>query len=298
MMCPMGAHFMSKPLKRPTTFKEQAEILRSRNVLIDDTEFCTSFLSRVNYYRFTGYLLPYIHGSSGICTPPVEFIQLVQIYNFDTEIRNLIALAVEKIEIYIRTQLAYRTAHLYGSDGYMNAQNYNRFHDHKKFMDKVKTCISENSKSPVVQHHISVYGGAFPIWVIIDYFSLGMLSHYYADLDNKVKKKIATELYGVNYQILTSWLKCITDLRNRCAHYSRLYYWKFPSIPALPKGAIFSTDRRLFTQLYMLKLLYPEPDRWNIDFIVPLDRIIKQYEDSIDLAHIGFPDQWEHILSR
>ena len=57
---------------------------------------------------------------------------------------------------------------------------------------------------------------------------MGMLSYFYRGMKNKDKATIAQSLYGVNYQTLESWLRCMTDLRNRCAHYSRIYYWVFP----------------------------------------------------------------------
>lgn len=294
----MGAQFMSKNIKSPITYSQQVKLLQSRNVLVSNPSECEAFLSRVNYYRFTGYLLPFLDRSSDCCNPPIEFNRIVQIYVFDAELRNLIVRVIEKIEIYLRTQLAYRSAHQYGALGYMDAQNYNRHHDHVKFLGLVNKVISDNRNNSVVRLHIAGYGDKFPIWVIIDYFSLGMLSKFYSDLPNKDKKHIAQELYGVNYQALSSWLKCLTDLRNKCAHYSRLYYCSFPSLPVLRNNPSFSPDRRLFTQLFMLKLLYPEPSRWNEDFIIPLIRIMDKYRNSICIKHLGFPCRWRSILSQ
>jgi abortive infection bacteriophage resistance protein len=43
--------------KQPTTFEEQIEILRSRNLIIDDNQEAINILSRVNYYRLSAYML-------------------------------------------------------------------------------------------------------------------------------------------------------------------------------------------------------------------------------------------------
>lgn len=287
---------MSKALKQPTTYSQQVFRLQARNVIITHPAACEIFLSRVNYYRLMGYLLPFVSKPSELCTSPIEFEKLVAIYNFDTEIRNLIALAIEKIEIYLRTQLAYRYSHQYGSDGYMIPSNFNHKHNHEVYLRLIDKCIQDNAKSPVIRHHIDVYNGKFPLWVIIDYFSLGMLSHFYTDLKNRDKSKMAAETYGVSYQVLSSWLRCLTDLRNRCAHYSRLYYWSFPAVPAIPQKNSFIADRKLYSQLYMLKLMYPEKERWNNDFLQPLIRLMKRYSPYIDKVHIGFPYRWKHIL--
>ena len=89
--------------------------------------------------------------------------------------------------------------------------------------------------SLVVTHYERKYDGLYPLWVIVEFFSLGMLSYFYSDLLRDDKKMIARALGCKSDEKLESWLRCLTDLRNRCAHYSRLYYWNFTSIPLLYK---------------------------------------------------------------
>ena len=81
------------------------------------------------------------------------------------------------------------------------------------------------------------------------------LIHIY--LQSGDQKYLAKELYGTSVACLKSWLRCITDLRNRCAHYSRLYYWSFPALPKMPRELETSPNRKLFSQILVLKLLYP-----------------------------------------
>ena len=168
-------------------------------------------------------------------------------------------------------------------------------HNVNKFQTKVKSCIEENKRSLVVKHHAANYNGEFPIWVIIEFFSMGMLSYFYKDMKTEDKKVIATQ-FETTPKLLESWLRCLTDLRNRCAHYSRLYYWAFPAMPAMPKNSTIVTDRKLFTQLIVLKYLYPSKQEWNSKFIFPLKAMIEQNKNIISLKHIGFPKNWEEIL--
>ena len=287
---------MYKKLKKPTTFQQQISILESRKILVPDHSYAEAFLSRTNYYRFSGYLLPFSKCLNYASSSPVSFEQVSGVYAFDEEFRVLLFAIIEKIEIYLRTQIAYYSAHTYGADGYMDANNFNRKHNHVRFQYLVQTVIKENSKSPVVIHHINNYGGQFPIWVIIDYFTLGMLSHYYTDMKNKDKSYLATSMFGVNYQTVSSWLRCLTDLRNRCAHYSRVYYWKFSAIPKMPKGETYVSDRTLFSQVYMLKFLYPNKNDWEKDFVKPLSKLMSKYKNVISKNHIGFPYRWKSML--
>lgn len=233
-------------LKNPTTFDEQVELLKKKNIIIKDPASCVDFLSKTNYYRLTGYYLPFIRKEEEKCFIELEFSRIQNIYSFDAELRNLISFAIEKVEVYIRTQLAYFHAHTYGAEGYMNQTSFNRRHNHPAYLKHIESCIHENSNTLVIKHHQEQYDGHIPIWAIIDFFSVGMLSYFYRGMKNRDKAQIAEHTYGINYQTMDSWLRCLTDLRNRCAHYSRLYYWIFPAIPKMPSAEKYVPTRRLF----------------------------------------------------
>ena len=48
----------SEKLKKPKTIDEQLDILKKRNLKIEDEEFAKEILERKNYYYFSGYLHP------------------------------------------------------------------------------------------------------------------------------------------------------------------------------------------------------------------------------------------------
>ena len=112
---------------------------------------------------------------------------------------------------------------------------------------RIVACIADNKRTLVVKHHNQKYGGKFPLWVLIEFFSMGTLSYLYADLLTPDKKQIASASFNTSADCLQSWLRCLTDLRNRCAHYSRLYYWIFSAVPKTPQNAPYTFDRKLFS---------------------------------------------------
>ncbi|MCI7343038.1 MAG: hypothetical protein MSH33_03730 [Fusobacterium necrophorum] len=60
---------LSEKVKQPTTIEQQIQILKSRNVIIDDEETAVRYLKLYNYYFITGYLHPYKNKKEGkICT--------------------------------------------------------------------------------------------------------------------------------------------------------------------------------------------------------------------------------------
>ncbi|MBS6580742.1 MAG: Abi family protein, partial [Clostridiales bacterium] len=142
---------------------------------------------------------------------------------------------IEQIEFYLRTQISYRLSFEHGALGYLNAITFNFHHNDEIFKEKIAACIADNKLTLVVKHHNQKYGGKFPLWVIIEFFSMGTLSYLYADLLTPDKKQIAATSFNTSADCLQSWLRCLTDLRNRCAHYSRLYYWIFSAVPKTPQ---------------------------------------------------------------
>ena len=283
-------------LKEPTSYEKQIVLIRKKGFLISRQEEseCIQFLKRVNYYRISAYFLPFRRKEGGYLSN-ITFSRIQKIYEFDSRLRGLIFSTIEDIEINIRAKLAYFAAHKYGALGYLNEDMFSDRHNSMRFREKIRSCIEENASTLVVKHHKENYDGQFPIWVIIEFFSVGMLSYFYKDMLAEDKKAIAADMDTVP-KLLESWLRCLTDLRNKCAHYSRLYYWIFPAMPAIPKNSMVHSDRTLFTQLLVLKYLYPEPDKWESRFVIPLKAMIEEYEKDISLHHIGFPVEWESLL--
>jgi len=282
-------------MKKPTTFDEQLLLLKLRGLIITDEEKCLDFLRSTNYYRLSAYLLPFKQSDDTYFTG-VTFERICRIYEFDRKLRSLLFTAIEEIELFLRTQLAYYSAHNHGTLGYLEEKYYNARHDHKRFIQSINTAIMNNKNSLVVKHHDAEYSGKLPIWVIVDFFSIGNLSYFYSDLLIDSKKYIAKELFATSYPFLDSWMKCITVLRNRCAHYSRLYYAFFTDTPKIPPAVRYKCIGRVFDQILMLKFMCANKDKWNMSFALPLETLVNEYRDSISFKHIGFPDNWIELL--
>lgn len=280
--------------KSPTTYTQQMEKLRSRGCVISDEQKCIHLLSCINYYRLTAYFLPFKQ-VEGVYMPGTDFITVFRIYEFDRKMRHLIFNAIEEVEVRLRRQIAYFHAHKYGSCGYLDAQTFGTKHEHEKFIKRIAVEKKANRKLPFVQHHDEKYAGTFPLWVIIELFPFGMLSHFYSDMTTQDQKCFARDVFGTTYNNLRSWLYCCTNLRNMCAHYGRMYFHIFPACPKLPNGFSVNknTKNRLFGAVFALMKLYPDKNKWNEEFISLAAKLIKEYDDVIELSHIGFPSNWQ-----
>ena len=114
----MGGHFfqefvMTKPLKAPTTYKEQLDKLVSRGCSVEDEAFCLKRLSEINYYRLSAYFLPF-RNDEGSYIPGTSFSQIIRLYEFDSALRGLLFSVIEEIEVFLKTRFSYFHAHNYG----------------------------------------------------------------------------------------------------------------------------------------------------------------------------------------
>ncbi len=280
-------------VKKPTTYDEQLAILEQRGIILDNREFCKEKLNEIGYYRFTGYALPFKNSDSNTYSN-VTFKRIYYIYQFDSNLRAIFFSCIEDIEIYLRSNLSYYFTDKYGSLGYTDPANFKEVHDHEKFKKKYDGEIENNKTVAFVKHHIDQYDGQFPLWVLMELFTFGMLSYFYADLKPEDRKTLAFQLYDTTEKKLSNWLICCTDLRNICSHYGRLYYRMFSAVPKVDGS--YQQRIRLWGYLNVLKNLYPHKQKWN-DVVVPrIIRIFDLFSGDIDLFHIAFPDNWKELI--
>ena len=276
----------------PFTYQDQIEAIKQKGCNVEDDDFCLEVLKNIGYYRLSAYFLPFKKDQQ--TNIKFTFNNVCRLYEFDRELRNLLFKTIEVVEVKARTVFSHYFAFKYGALGYENDEAFNSYFDREKFDEIIKSQIDNNKKRLFVKHHLEKYEGKFPIWVLMELFTFGMLSKFYSDLHTSDKKEIS-KLFNTNYKKLGSWLRCSTDLRNVCAHYDRLYFKIFA---ARPRGLELHGQEqfRLWGQIVMLKNLYPYKDKWNSYFVTNLQAIMNEYNSNIDLRHIGFPDNWFEVL--
>lgn len=282
---------MSK-VKKHLTYEEQVDKLRSRGCVINDDAACKTVLKHVGYYRLSAYFLPFKRDDDKY-PEDLSFERVCHIYEFDRKLRNLLFTAIEVIEISLRARLAYFHSEKYGPLGYLSPDSFSNKHNAKKFKETIAREIENNKKVLFVRHHIDNYGGQFPLWVICELFTFGMLSYFYNDLTTADKKQFA----GADYRNMVSWLRCCTDLRNICAHYGRLYYRIFSAMPTgfdIPEAV----RRRLWGAMLAVKALYPSSEKWNAEFMPTIEALFEAYKEDIDLYHLAFPKDWAQQLKK
>lgn len=251
--------------KTPHTFDAQADLLISRG-LIADKECLIRRLRATSYFRLSGYLHYYREPDSERFKEGTTLEKAWHLYCFDQRLRTLFMDAIEGVEVYVRTQLAYYLAHdTMDPFAYLKQHNFAKLsiEDHKKWMKKLTIQVNrakKNSREKFVAHYFRKYEEEhLPIWHVIELMDFGTTFTFYNSVSDEARKEIAQQLM-IPDKVLTSWLGMLLTLRNRCAHHARLWNWengtkvKFPNSKKYPQWHNPAPSRnRLDVSLYILR---------------------------------------------
>ena len=285
-------------IKNPTNYREQVDILMSRGLTIDNVEYAEKILSRVSYYRLTGYLYQYKYDQDNYKFPEgFTFESVYKMYSFDVRLRNILLYIFEEIEIILKTRIAYIHADIYGALGYKDGNNFRSKQEHNVMVKMIDSSIERNKSIKFVKHHTEKYDSQFPIWVIIELFTFGMIDKFYSNINSKEQKVIAKS-FGILPDNLKGWLQLLTHCRNLAAHYMRLYNYNFPYTPNLKikNSPRIEASHKVFDVLYISKFIYQDVEQWNTYVLENISSLLEKYDDCIDLEYIGFDENWRKNL--
>lgn len=293
----------TKPFK---TIEEQIKILEGRGLIIEDRKKAEEILTHYNYYRLSGYTLTLRKDDKFF--ENVKLSDVMQIYNFDADLRSILLYILEYIEVSFRTYIGYRHSKEYGPLGYLNSKNFEDIERFFKFKEDFDEAVKNNEKSEIfIRHHKDKYDGSFPMWVVVELLSFGTLSKLFKNLCNDTRKCICRDHYGlISEDYIGNWLQGLTILRNICAHRGRIYnrYINF-SMPLSNKDKkkfkesgfdIQNISKQLFTYVFIIEKLVQDDEVWQ-NFIYRFEKLLINYS-FVKLSFYGFPDNWREFLKR
>ena len=294
----LGVHRMvEKEHQAPLSVVDQIKNLVSLGLEIEDEEYAKAFLNDVSYFRLVKAFSLGLKPKNGKYNEGVTFSQIVQLYKFNCNFRQLLFSVIERIEVNLRCRLANHFSSKYGVLGYENAANFANADYHVEFLDDIDHEVERNSKSPFVRNFRTNYkDGKIPMYALVELFSFGTLSKFFKNMKNEDKKTVAST-YGVGYTYFESWIESIAYVRNLCAHYGRLYNAKLSKTPMLYKqyDEAGIGNIRIFGVLICLFHLIPHDAHWE-EFVDQLEALIQKYP-SVNTSTMGFPKNWKDYLS-
>lgn len=283
--------------KPPLSYSEQVRQLSDRGLKIPDPARAEFYLQHLNYYRLCAYWLPFEEDhSSHRFRNGATFEDVLNLYVFDREFRLLVLDAIERVEVSVRGQWAYRMAHLHGPHAHLDpALAFDPKHFERNRDGLFKEV--ERSDELFIRHLRERYSEDLPpIWAVCEVMSLGLLSRWYRNLRPKPTRRAIAEVYHVDDVVLGSWLHHLTVVRNICAHHGRLWNREFTVLPKLPftkpselPGQFNPGSRRIYNTLvillYCLNIVAPGHS-WRTQLSALIHRC------SIPVDAMGFPEDW------
>lgn len=203
--------------------EEQVKNLKSLNLTIEDETFAINFLNDVSYFRFIKAYSLELKQKNGNYYDGVTFEQLVELYLFNANFRQLLFTQIEKIEVNLRCRISNYFSSTYGIFAYKNSDYFSNPQYHASFLRDIENEINRNKRAPFIKNFQNNYEHSdIPFYALIEIFSFGTLSKFFKNMKNSDKKELSTG-YDISYTYFESWIESIAYVRNLCAHYSRLY---------------------------------------------------------------------------
>lgn len=280
------------------SIEEQIKNLRNLKLIIPDEDHARSMLGDVSYFRLIKAYSLGLKQKNSNYNKGITFEMIEELYLFNSNFRQLIFPFVERIEINLRCRISNYFSEKYGVLGYYDSANFMDAEHHDDFISDIEAEIERNKRSPFVKNFKDNYeDGTLPLYAVVELCSFGNLSKFFKNMKNADKKAIAS-MYGVGYTYLESWFEHISFVRNICAHYGRIYNYKFPKSPRLYDEYTHAgiQNNRIFATLLCFKYLVPEDKHWA-DFVQETADLLKKYPH-VRPELMGFPENWRLLLTK
>ena len=292
--------------KRAFSIQEQIDQLKERGLVIEESDNAEHYLSHISYYRLAGYWWSMQADKElHLFKPKSTFRDVIALYNFDSELRALLFGVIEKIEISLRTKLIHHLSIKINPWWFQDTSLFTDIRELIKTLASIDEEISR-SKDAFIQEHKKKHKDDTrfpPAWKTLELTSFGSLSKLYGNLKFSIPSKddIAKEFGTANHTYLPSWLQSIAQIRNYCAHHSRLWNRNLPGRPKLlskPPCAWVNdvpTENefhKLYIHLccmkYLLNIILPAND-----FTQRLNDLLGKYP-SVDPNALGMKNNWQN----
>ena len=295
--------------KQPLTLDQQVRKLKERGLVFDDESLAKAYLFNISYYRLRAYTYSFQDNSEGsdhcFLRSNLLFKDFIDLYCFERRLRSLIFNAIEKIEVAVRTKIVQVYAE--------STHDSHWFYDDSLYRYPIDGLLGhieadvERSNEDFIKHYRSKYHNPPmpPSWMALEVVSFATLSRLFQALKSDNRKQYITHQFGLKkVGILENWLHAISNLRNCCAHHSRVWNRRFMVNVILPYNTFYPfMDRttiqtmrtnKLFALLscmaYILTIISPDSD-----FKRHLRELLESDCRLLDLKDMGFPDNWQSL---
>ena len=301
------------------TYDKQIALLKQQGMVISDEKYAKTVLEHVGYYELVnGYKAIFKQKGKGAYLRGTSFEGLVALYKCDENLRQLFFKYMLRVEIHMRSLLAYAFTARFGvsQTAYLRRDSYDTAGECaaeiNRLIGELDYAANRAEKAPYVCYHRERYGNV-PLWVLFKTLSIGTLNRFYCCCIPEIRGEIAAHFPDLREKTLGHMLDLMQDFRNVCAHNDCLYAYHSPdAIPLMPavrqtahpglRDRTAYTGNDLFALLVVFRYLLEDADYRRC--ITAIDLILAHFDAQHStvtradlLRAMGFPDGWDSMTA-
>lgn len=263
-----------------------------------DTEQARYFLRRIGY----AYASDYFRFFSGSGDDGLKAIH--QAIIFDRRVQSVLMRYIGLFELQFRAQYAYFMSLEGGAFAHRDPSNFKNRSYFDSFLREYGGEVGRQlkNKNGKMAHLVELYGDA-PVWQAVQVMSFGMLSKLYRNTRSKTVRTSVADSFGVSYDELTSWMRTITYVRNKCAHFAQVAGTRLVVAPRKIRGVNLANTHPFYTVLILEKLLSTDDGFQDDTSLMYSLNLAKDFADvvgttPVNIASKFVPANWKALLTR
>lgn len=277
------------------------EMLKKQGLTIEDEQRARHTLSNISYSRLKNYLAFLMDDREAHhFRPGATFEHAYALYGFDRRLRELIFHEMEKIEISIRTRMAYACNGREKGYWFLNPVHFKSERGHERILYHIRQEL-KRSDNESIRSFYRKYSNEFPpSWLTLEATSMGTLWTIYNEVVDETIRETVASYYCMSPATFSSWVKHLVAVRNNCAHHTRIWNNVPSTKAALPEGLtrefpeMTEEDRNhIYMTLCIIQYIQRSVKPANT-FGLRLANLVGNFK-MIDPADMGFPEGWEML---
>lgn len=301
----------------------QVQILKQRNLIIEDEEKAKQLLLRSNYYDVVNGYSKFFQLINDRFEDGTTFEELYKVYMLDKDMKALFLRKIVKIEAALRANIAYVFSenHRGGYDFLKTTSFSNKdVLNLPSLIARLSATINNHKtrKHHAISHYYKNYK-TVPFWVLVNFLDFGALRIFYTHMLQSERDIVADNInksfeieYGYRINLspreIDSFLNNIIEVRNICAHDNRLISHLcqknivyFPDIHTQCGIKDIEPKQSLYHVYLIMIVFLPKEQFGNLTKALKkrmknlnssLKKTMSPYDANSIIKHFGFPKNW------
>lgn len=306
------------------TLDEQVDLLRSRNLIIDDEKRAKEKLFHYNFYKLINGTRKYFISERGSYQyrDGTTFRELEKLHEFDKEIKKYFLNSILDIERHLRSVISYVfMKHHPESKAYLNPANFNSngtlvSANSHTLSKTIENYGEEKNYNKSIKYYTDKYDHV-PFWFLVNFLSFGKLVNFYQTMKDKEAYEVANSFTGFlkenaedagDYYITNnqfeSFIIALKDIRNVVAHDNLLLGYRSEESlemigPIFTPWGISNEDKRDYVfDIYLIMQLFLSRSQFR-SLTYNLQASIEELKKDVDskafkmvMIDLGFPEDF------